>query len=207
MFLTPHTSHWYYPVSKPWEVCWVSFNGMYVQQLLMNLEFVKSGKVVVTKNNDVEEKVKQIIFLLEANDAFSQFDSSPIFYQLILDLVKLSTFNEDVINQHYNVLRPVFRYLEIHYHQELTLRDIADQLAVTPQHTCLLFQQALGMRPFEYVTKIRIRKAKEKLVKEPDVPISTVAYRVGFQNVSYFIKVFKKHEGQTPAEFRKYHKV
>ncbi|MNJ00150.1 Bifunctional transcriptional activator/DNA repair enzyme AdaA [compost metagenome] len=75
---------------------------------------------------------------------------------------------------------------------------------MTPQHTCLLFQQTLGMRPFAYLTRYRLRKAKELLLQE-QLEVREIAKRVGYEDTSYFIKLFKRQEGVTPIRFRKIH--
>ncbi|WP_162257282.1 helix-turn-helix domain-containing protein [Paenibacillus sp. Soil724D2] len=70
-----------------------------------------------------------------------------------------------------------------------------------------LFQQTLGSRPFEYINRFRIQKAKEFLQRLPDLEVKFISEKVGFESPSYFIKRFKKSEGITPNAFRKTHSI
>jgi YesN/AraC family two-component response regulator len=108
--------------------------------------------------------------------------------------------------QHMDQLLPAIQLIEAQCSQSITLAEVAEQLKVTPQYACHLFQQSLGMRPFEYITKVRLRKAKEMLVQQPHRQVHEIGAQVGYEHPSYFIKVFKQHEGVTPSVFRSIHR-
>lgn len=95
--------------------------------------------------------------------------------------------------------------IETRYREPVTLQEMADSLLVTPQYTCHMFQQAVGLSPIEYLNRYRISKAKELLLEYSDLGIKAITFEVGFENPSYFIKIFRKNEGMTPLEFRKMH--
>lgn len=59
----------------------------------------------------------------------------------------------------------------------------------------------MSMRPFEYVAKCRIQKAKQLLVNT-NIPISEIGEKVGYHDKSYFGYVFRQHENMSPSEFR-----
>jgi YesN/AraC family two-component response regulator len=63
------------------------------------------------------------------------------------------------------------------------------------------------MRPFEYLTGIRIQKAKEMLTGSGSFKLTEIARSSGYNDTSYFCAVFKEHEGVTPIEFRKLHGI
>ncbi|EPU1586409.1 helix-turn-helix domain-containing protein [Pseudomonas aeruginosa] len=64
------------------------------------------------------------------------------------------------------------------------------------------FQQATRLSPNLYVQKVRIDKAK-KLLLASSMSVKAIAYEVGYENVSFFVRLFKTHVGQTPAAWRK----
>jgi two-component system response regulator YesN len=66
---------------------------------------------------------------------------------------------------------------------------------------CLLFKQETGETINEYLTKVRIEKAKE-LLSDPRNKFYEVCYTVGYSDPSYFSKLFKKYTGLTPSAFR-----
>ena len=79
--------------------------------------------------------------------------------------------------------------------------DIAKEVNMSQYHFCRFFKKMSGCTPFEYLINHRIDEA-EKLLNDTDKAITTIAYEVGFDTVSYFIKTFKKIKKHTPSQFR-----
>lgn len=204
MFLTPHVPHEYYPVTSEWQVCWVSFNGSVIDDIMLSLQFINSGKIVLTNAESLYRMLQELMNRLEENHTSSTMQCSELLYSVILKLRQDSIYIESKSRlQQITQLNPVLRYIEEYYHQPLTLEVLAQQLNVTEQYTCLLFQQSLGIRPFEYVTRVRIQKAKKLLLKNNQISVQDIARQVGYEHPSYFIKRFKEQENVTPTIFRK----
>ncbi|PVC73886.1 AraC family transcriptional regulator [Priestia megaterium] len=204
MFLTPHVPHEYYPVTSEWQVCWVSFNGSVIDDIMLSLQFINSGKIVLTHAESLYRMLQELMNRLEENHTSSTMQCSELLYSVILKLRQDSVYIESKSRlQQITQLNPVLRYIEEYYHQPLTLEVLAQQLNVTEQYTCLLFQQSLGIRPFEYVTRVRIQKAKKLLLKNSQISVQDIARQVGYEHPSYFIKRFKEQENVTPTVFRK----
>ena len=66
-------------------------------------------------------------------------------------------------------------------------------------------KKAYNMRPFTYITMLRIQKAKDLLISSPNMTIKEIAENVGYSSDSYFCLLFKKQEKLTPNEFRSLH--
>jgi YesN/AraC family two-component response regulator len=73
---------------------------------------------------------------------------------------------------------------------------------MSPQYFCRFFKKVTGTTFKEYLLSIKIDKAKELLMKY-NMSATEIAYQVGFENLSYFFRVFKKLTGLNPMEFRK----
>ena len=58
------------------------------------------------------------------------------------------------------------------------------------------------MRPIEYITHLRVERAKAYLVEDPNMSITEVSVAVGYASPSYFSKVFKQYEGISPSEYK-----
>lgn len=93
-------------------------------------------------------------------------------------------------------------YIDKNYHEKLTLESLADISHGSPYHLHRTFKRIKGITPVEYIQQTRINKAKESLIHS-NLAIMDIALSVGMQNTSYFITLFKKKTGYTPAEFRK----
>ena len=100
-------------------------------------------------------------------------------------------------------LTPVFTYIDDHYAEAITLKDLSELLGVTPQHLCTLFRKIMNTRIFEFINLVRIKKSKEYLLSQPSLAIRDVAHLNGFEDVSYFCYIFKRIEKTTPGDFRK----
>ena len=84
---------------------------------------------------------------------------------------------------------------------ELSLKETATKVFVSPYYISHLFREEMDTTFVDYLTKVRIDHAKTLLAK--GASSESVAERVGFKDVSYFIKKFKKQVGITPAKYRK----
>lgn len=100
-----------------------------------------------------------------------------------------------------NSMNRIEEYLRANYQQDITLQEIADRFFLSREHISRKFKQEYNETITDYVTRIRMEKAKEFLAK-PHVKIYEVAYHVGYQNEKYFSKVFKKFTRLTPNEYR-----
>ncbi len=81
------------------------------------------------------------------------------------------------------------------------VEELSAQLGVSKSHLVRAFSAELGMGPGQYLTQVRLEAARELLARR-DYTLEVVATLCGFSGANYLCKVFKKHMGQTPAEYR-----
>jgi AraC family transcriptional regulator of adaptative response / methylphosphotriester-DNA alkyltransferase methyltransferase len=96
----------------------------------------------------------------------------------------------------------VTEYIDKNYMDTLSLEILADVCHGSPYHLHRTFKRIKNKTPVEYVQQRRIDKAKEYLVAS-NKPIADIGLRVGMQNTPYFITLFKKITGYTPASYRR----
>lgn len=96
----------------------------------------------------------------------------------------------------------IVSYIELHYNEELSLQEIADTFLISREYISRKFKQDYAISFTEYVTSFRLNKAKA-LMQNQHLKLNQIAEMVGIPDVKYFSKVFKKHEGMTPNEYRK----
>lgn len=82
------------------------------------------------------------------------------------------------------------------------MAQLSEIMGVTPQHFCRVFKKAMNVRPNEFLTQIRLDEAK-RLLTERDASVSEAAAKSGFRDSVYFSTVFRKHEGISPAGYKK----
>lgn len=87
-------------------------------------------------------------------------------------------------------------------HIAWTLERMADEVGMSRAAFARRFKELVGQPMFEYLTRLRVQRAKE-LLRETKLPVYEVASRVGYESDLAFTKTFKKHAGTTPTRFRK----
>ncbi|PWI32690.1 AraC family transcriptional regulator [Vibrio albus] len=92
-------------------------------------------------------------------------------------------------------------YIQENFHRSITRASIAARFNISPNHLSRLFRQQGHMTLADYITWVRIDRAKFMLRKY-SFRLNEVATRCGFQDVNYFFRVFKNKTGRTPTEYR-----
>ncbi|SHJ63326.1 AraC-type DNA-binding protein [Dethiosulfatibacter aminovorans DSM 17477] len=103
--------------------------------------------------------------------------------------------------KHIDAIYQSIRYLNANYMNPLSLEDLAHEVHLSPSYVSRIFTEELNMTFKGYLNKIRIEKSKELLL-ENRISVAEVSYLVGFNDQSYFSKVFKNLTGVTPKKFQ-----
>ena len=99
------------------------------------------------------------------------------------------------------LIKHALAYLHQHYHHQITRRQVAQAAGMSEDYLSRLFHRELGLSPWDYLNRLRIQQAKERL-RESDDSIQVVARRVGFHDRAYFSRIFRKLTGVPPQAFR-----
>lgn len=105
-------------------------------------------------------------------------------------------------HKHAELLQRAVHYLNANCTRRIDLQCVAAHLAVSPSHFSKIFKEAMGQGFLHYLNQIRIDRAKE-LLRNPSIPLVEIAGMVGFEDQSYFTKVFGRLTGISPGRFRK----
>ncbi len=103
-------------------------------------------------------------------------------------------------------LRQMVHYIQSHYSEPLTLKDIAAVGNMSKTSCCNAFNTYMHTTPIDYLLKYRMSQSY-KMVLETELPITEIAYAAGFHDSSYFTKYFREYYGKTPREIRKEGKI
>lgn len=103
-------------------------------------------------------------------------------------------------NNRFDMVKSAITYIQNNYKQKITLPDIASAVLFDKYSLCKEFKKYTGQTIFEYLNQYRSTKAIEHLSKGHTV--YETALLCGFENLSYFIKTFKKYTGKTPAKYK-----
>ena len=99
-------------------------------------------------------------------------------------------------------LKQVVEFIEKNYASPLTLGQLSDSVSMSPKYFCRFFSDMTHQTPMDYLNRQRIEQACYQLSTTDD-SITDIAYRNGFNDLSYFIRTFKKYKGTTPGKYKK----
>lgn len=101
-----------------------------------------------------------------------------------------------------SVIEEAMHYIDANYNQDLRLKDVAEDVAISPQYFSRIFKLELGVNFIDYLTNVRIEKAKTML-KADEMSIKEICYEIGYNDPNYFSRLFKKTVGVSPTEYVK----
>lgn len=197
MLLPPNVPHFYQMQGDEWETYWVTFSGWGVERFFD----IDASVILVPDEFDFLSRFNKLLSF-RMNRQWD-LQSSALLYSFLLDCKGLVPEESGSAYKMRKQLKESLIYIHNHYMDVIELSYLAKISGMTREHLCRIFKKYMGMRPFEYITKIRIQKAKELLLLNREMNIAEIAKKVGFQSSSYFSVVFKKHQGCTAEEYRK----
>ena len=105
-------------------------------------------------------------------------------------------------------MRPITEakhYIQQHYQEALRLEDVSTAVGFNATYFSTLFKKETGQNFMDYLTELRISKAKELLCGE-ELSVQDVAEQVGYRDLKYFSRLFKKLTGVSPSDYKKLYK-
>ena len=98
-------------------------------------------------------------------------------------------------------LKCVMNLIKQKYGEQISLAQMADSAGFSPKYFCRVFHEVTHYTPMEYLNQYRVNRAAEMLLST-DESIEDIAYDCGFNDISYFIKLFKRYKNKTPLKYR-----
>lgn len=158
--------------------------------------------------SDIRKEVKEIININESRSKGYELQSKACIYKILSYLINndlIVTSADQLQNSGHEKLKirkQILIYIQDHYNENLYLDTISSVFHMAPKYFCRFFKKSFDKTFIEYLNYFRIEKACQ-LLRSSDKMIIDVAFLVGFENFSYFIRTFKRHLGVTPNVFRK----
>lgn len=141
--------------------------------------------------------------LEQINNAFCFEGIKNIMLSFVQTHIYIDMFNEQNLSKG---IKLAISYIREHYHEVLSLVDIAEYVHLNPDYFSRIFKEETGQTYIAYLTYFRLSKACEMLINS-NYKVQEIAEAVGYNNVSYFSTVFKKQYGCNPYEFRRGEKI
>lgn len=162
-----------------------------ILQYIENRSFIFSPDVEIKKYVSMIEEIEREYF-----DKKREGYLSAMTYSLLL------SFFEDQSTSTVSDMDRVLRYMEAHYDQKITVDQLAECAHMAKSTFCKHFKDRFGCSAFEKLIEIRLLSAATMLRHDPGLKIGFVAKKCGFEDVSYFCRLYKKRFSVTPREER-----
>ena len=154
----------------------------------------------------IERLLKNIIDEDNKKDIGYQVVKKANLILILVSLGKIWKSQQIGINNSYSgkrdMLIQAINYIENNYYNNMSIKDVASRVYLSPQYFGKVFREYTGLTPIEYINRLRISQA-EKLLLDKSYTISKVAETVGIDDVNYFSRLFKSITGCSPSEYRK----
>ncbi|WP_068603325.1 helix-turn-helix domain-containing protein [Paenibacillus swuensis] len=106
------------------------------------------------------------------------------------------------IAYHHEAFHKAIRYIDNHYDKELRLEELAALSHMSPSSFSSMLKMVTGSSYIDYVTNLRLKSAAN-LLRTTDLNVTEISLRTGYNHLGHFTKMFKRHTGLTPGEYRK----
>jgi len=130
--------------------------------------------------------------------------ASRAYFQTVLMELYRERFNTDLSFEPHiddkNIKKAV-DYIHLFFSAKITVEQLARLVNLNPNYFISRFKDSTGCTPVEYISRIRINHAK-KMIRMGDLSLTEISLLIGFDNLSYFSRVFKKLTGVSPKEFK-----
>lgn len=154
-------------------------------------------------NSELSSSINKLISISMENNVAKDALADLSLKFLLLRIIQtqnLTSINETSLPDHR--LTPVIQYIKEHLTGKITIDILSGISCMSRAAFFNAFKTQFGISPLEYVLRERIKEAK-RIMTDATLSITEVCYHAGFNNLNYFIKLFKRLEGVTPGEYRK----
>ncbi len=167
---------------------------------------IKLENVIPATNTEMKACIENLFDVLKVNPDGTELLASGYLLLLLGQYKKQHLFTtKNVISnlkkRQSEQMESVINYIRNNYNKDLSLDEMAEQANLSPKYFCRVFKDITGRSPVEYLNWFRINRACSRLRESSD-KLNSIALDCGFNDFSYFIKIFKKYRKMTPLKYR-----
>lgn len=180
------------PPDTAWEYIVIHFKTHHDSSNIANEHFT----LEISDSNKISYFVQQLVQLNQLPGNLLYLKCQLYLMQLIETI--LASVKMQISNNYVNYALSI---IAKNYHQSISINEIAEKLGCERRKLAKLFEKQLGMTPIQYLTEYRLKQAK-KFLRSTQLSIGEIAELVGYSDIYYFSRVFKKQYSITPTEYR-----
>ncbi|ALS29173.1 AraC family transcriptional regulator [Paenibacillus cisolokensis] len=157
--------------------------------------------IVLRDTNDVYHNLKSLVLELDETGREDGWMVQLQMSELLIRVARLARQAEHDGKSYDPYVSQAIRFIRQNYDRDIQIRDIAAFVSLHPGYLQRIFRERMGRTLTDYLTELRIEKAK-MLLSRTDLPVADIPEYIGINSREYFSALFKKRVGQSPAAFR-----
>ena len=187
-----------------WHVVWLHFNGVNAKNYYDAFMSINGGSPVssLPLNSNAYTLFQELLAVMASDEEQlrKDFETAGLITGLLTECMKATMSAKDSLSVP-QIIHATMLYLQENYTQRHTLESLGAKFNINPFYLQKQFKKYLGLSPTEYCIYLRINRAKV-LMRSTYATIGEIAREVGIENLGYFTRLFKQHEGMTPQAYR-----
>ncbi|MEG0692012.1 MAG: AraC family transcriptional regulator [Oscillospiraceae bacterium] len=178
--------------------------NQYIQPILNNnLSFQR----LIRNNTVLNEKIINICNEIQEQEIGYELATKANLLDIIVLLLRryilkiITPLEKSIKTKNNSRIDEIIKHIDENYQDDISIEELANSIYVSKSYLCKLFKKMLGKTVTEYINYIRITAA-ERLLQSGDMNITDIALAVGYNDINYFCRMFKRHTGVTPTQMR-----
>lgn len=188
---------------EPWTYLWVGFAGMQAEMFLEDIGLGGSQHIFQSKYGEELRRIVSEMLKHHSGSQTNQYYLQSLLYEFFAVLtreVPMGAVMEENLESIY--VKKAVNFIRSNYSRGIGVTEIAEHTGVSRSYLYKIFQENLKVSPKEFLTRLRIMRARE-LLELTQLTIECVAVSCGYQDVLVFSKAFKQVVGKPPSFYRK----
>lgn len=194
--------HYRYELADAPSIYWLHFTGSQVPAVLASFDLTPARIFTPQVKSAYSDLFDRIIRELQLKRPHFSALANSYFYELLARMSRAVSEGGAAATRRHEQVEQAVQHFHARFHEDFCLADYAQDCHMSPCWFTRLFHRQMGVSPQQYLTGIRVNKARE-LLRSSSYNIGEVAALVGYQNPLYFSRIFKAHTGLSPSAYRK----
>lgn len=172
---------------------------------LLNRTLTVPGLIHYSSHKEISRLIRLLFDEFYVKGPVNQMAVKALIWALFTKLAEIAVEKKDAVSDDhdsYSAIAPAVNFITNHYQQPISVEKLAADCYLSPTHFRRLFKAVMGCSPMEYLTRSRIKMASS-LLRTTKLPITEIAFCVGYQNISSFNRCFRALCGCCPREYRR----
>lgn len=196
-------SHAYGADEDPWTIYWIHFAGEHAAIYSEGMQ--TPHRIAPHINSRISNRNNLFDEILMAMSDYENIESlryaSSLMHSYLASMRYLYQYRHTQKQVSIDPIEASIHYMRENIENKVSLDEVAKYVGYSPSHFSALFRQRMGESPLNYFNKLRIERACE-LLRETDMKINQICYKVGIEDNYYFSRLFSQKTGVSPTEYR-----